>query len=264
MALTDKKITEYDVSSKGIQGAPDKLTGTAAENKLLFDRLISEAVREKFNALIDELVTELAGKMAAPQTDGAAGQYLMTDGAGGRSWSSPAGSGDMQKSVYDSDNDGRVDEAETALVCSGNAATAARLQTARSISIQDNAITPHGGFPAAFDGSGNISLRLPSTIAAAFIGTLTGSVTGNVTGNVNGNANTATRLAAPFRIALSDGSHAGASRNVDGGGDVTLPLPDTIRADLECGRIVLDENSCGDTLPAPGTPGRLFFLRVSG
>lgn len=256
MALTDKKITDNDISTKGVQGAPDKLTGTAAENKALFDRLIREAVKEKFNALIDELVTELAGKMAAPQTDGAAGQYLMTDGAGGRSWSSPSGSGDMQKSVYDSDNDGRVDEAETALVCEGNAATASRLQTARTITVQDNAITPHGGFPVSFDGSGNIVLRLPPTIAATFIGTLTGNVTGN--------AATATKLANSFRIALSDGSHAGASRNVDGGGDVTLPLPDTIRADLECGRIVLDEDSCGDTLPAPGTPGRLFFLRVSG
>ena len=106
MALTDYKITNTDVSTKGVQSAPDQLTGTAAENKALFDRLIAEVVKEKLNDLIDELVTELSAKMAAPDTEGTDGQYLKTDGAGGRSWGTPAGGGDMLQSEYDTDGDG--------------------------------------------------------------------------------------------------------------------------------------------------------------
>lgn len=32
MSFTDKKITEGDIASQGVQSKPDKLTGTAAEN----------------------------------------------------------------------------------------------------------------------------------------------------------------------------------------------------------------------------------------
>lgn len=56
MAFTDNKITEADIASHGVQSQPNKLTGTAAQNKLAFDKLVTEIVKEKLNALIDELL----------------------------------------------------------------------------------------------------------------------------------------------------------------------------------------------------------------
>ena len=47
--LTDHKITESAVAEKGIAAAPDRLSGTAAENKALFDRLVREVVAERIN-----------------------------------------------------------------------------------------------------------------------------------------------------------------------------------------------------------------------
>lgn len=53
--LTDNKITNDDIASKGVVSAPDKLSGTAAENKAVFDRLIREVIENDFNNLIDAL-----------------------------------------------------------------------------------------------------------------------------------------------------------------------------------------------------------------
>lgn len=167
MALTDYKITNTDVSTKGVQSAPDQLTGTAAENKALFDRLIAEVVKEKLNDLIDELVTELSAKMAAPETEGTDGQYLKTDGAGGRSWGTPAGGGDMLQSEYDTDGDGRVDAADTALT----AGLAAALSDPRTFTVKDYDQT-NAGPGVSFDGSGNVVLRLPQVIKATLNGKL--------------------------------------------------------------------------------------------
>lgn len=55
MALSDYKITDNAVSTKGVVAAPDKLTGTANQNKMIFDRLIREAVKGLYNGLIDAL-----------------------------------------------------------------------------------------------------------------------------------------------------------------------------------------------------------------
>ena len=56
MSFTDKKITSEDIASQGVQSKPNKLTGTAAENKKAFDNLVSAVVREKFNAFLEELM----------------------------------------------------------------------------------------------------------------------------------------------------------------------------------------------------------------
>lgn len=56
MSFTNQKITAGDITSQGIQSKPNKLTGTAAQNKQAFDNLVSAVVKEKFNALIDELL----------------------------------------------------------------------------------------------------------------------------------------------------------------------------------------------------------------
>lgn len=67
-------------------------------------------------------------------------------------------SGDMLKSVYDTNNDGKVDNAkvaESANSCTGNSATATKLATARTIN------------GVAFDGSANITIadgtKVPTT-----------------------------------------------------------------------------------------------------
>lgn len=56
MSLIDNKITDNDIATKGVVSAPDRLTGTAQENKAVFDKLVSEPVRTKFNATLEALV----------------------------------------------------------------------------------------------------------------------------------------------------------------------------------------------------------------
>lgn len=56
MALKDRKITEAGIAQHGVIAAPDRLTGTAAENKKVFDKLVRNVVAEQLNGLIDELV----------------------------------------------------------------------------------------------------------------------------------------------------------------------------------------------------------------
>ena len=64
------KITAGDVSSHGVQSKPNKLTGTAAQNKQAFDELVSAVVKEKFNALIDELTAATAAGQLGVDTIG--------------------------------------------------------------------------------------------------------------------------------------------------------------------------------------------------
>ena len=56
-------ITEAAIAANGVQSRPDKLTGTAAQNKKVFDALVTAVVKERFNALLDELT----GTTAAAQ-----------------------------------------------------------------------------------------------------------------------------------------------------------------------------------------------------
>lgn len=66
MALSDYKIQPGQITSKGVIAAPDKLTGTAAENKAVFDRLIREVVAQAVNGLVDGLTARTgAGEIGA-------------------------------------------------------------------------------------------------------------------------------------------------------------------------------------------------------
>ena len=56
MALNDFIITDFDVANQGVQAAPNQLSGTAEENKMVFDRLIAGPVKEGHNGLIGALV----------------------------------------------------------------------------------------------------------------------------------------------------------------------------------------------------------------
>lgn len=57
MAINDLRISEAQVNQNGVVSAPDKLSGTAAQNKSVFDRLVKDTVVPKYNALIDELAS---------------------------------------------------------------------------------------------------------------------------------------------------------------------------------------------------------------
>ena len=56
MALSELKQTEAELKEYGVQSAPDKLTGSAAENKMIFDRLFQNVGMSKFNLLLDYLL----------------------------------------------------------------------------------------------------------------------------------------------------------------------------------------------------------------
>ena len=66
------KITAGDVSSQGVQSLPNKLTGTPAQNKAAFDNLVNAIVKEKFNALVDELMAATAAGQIGVDTIGPA------------------------------------------------------------------------------------------------------------------------------------------------------------------------------------------------
>ena len=55
MSIQEQKITQEAIAANGVQSQADKLTGTAEQNKKVFDALVTAVVREKFNALLDEL-----------------------------------------------------------------------------------------------------------------------------------------------------------------------------------------------------------------
>ena len=73
MSIQEQKITEAAIAANGVQSRPDKLTGTAAQNKKVFDNLVTAVVREKFNALLDELTDAAAAAQLGITTGFSAG-----------------------------------------------------------------------------------------------------------------------------------------------------------------------------------------------
>lgn len=69
MSLADKKLTPGAISTYGVTAAPDRLTGTAAQNKALFDRLVRDAFAGLYNGLIDAL-EEYGAEHIVQYTDG--------------------------------------------------------------------------------------------------------------------------------------------------------------------------------------------------
>ena len=101
----------------------------------------------------------------------------------------------------------------------GNATTATKLATARSINIQDSS-GANTGTAISFDGSNTsvLNIRLPATIKAS----------------LDGNADTATKLAVAKSISIQDSTAAntGAVTSFDGSSNIILKLPATIKANL--------------------------------
>lgn len=193
---------------------------SAAEFKEKFDTA-GNLIKTYINTvLLPEIVAELAAKMAAPDDYGADGQYLQTNGDGTVEWSTPMGGGDMLTSLYDTDSDGVVNAADTAAECTGNAATAttatkagtctgnsataSKLYTGRTFKI-GNSDGTGAGAGVSFDGSANVTLKLPTAITANITGNVTGS-----SGSCNGTAANANKVnkALTFGAKTFDGSAA--------------------------------------------------------
>ena len=112
--------------------------------------------------------------------------------------------------------------------------------TARNITIADATATNIGN-ATSVNGSGNVTLKLPSTIVAtAFNGVASSAKKLNVARTINGTAFDGSAAITTntwgysrnFTIATNDGANVGASVTVDGSGDVTLKLPANINASM--------------------------------
>ena len=121
--------------------------------------------------------------------------------------------------------------------------TTDRWGAARNITIADASAT-NTGAATSVNGSGNVTLKLPSVIAAtAFNGIASSARKLNSTVRVNGttfdgSSDITTNVwgySRNFSIVNSDGTNAGASVAVDGSGDVVLKLPATINASISGG-----------------------------
>ena len=55
MSLNDYMLTDGAIAENGVVAAPDRLTGTAAQNKMLFDRLIRDTVKDLYNGALEAL-----------------------------------------------------------------------------------------------------------------------------------------------------------------------------------------------------------------
>lgn len=74
--ILDRKITDAQLSSYGVVSAPDKLTGTAQENKAVFDKLVKEAVAADVNGLIDDLTASTGADNIGANLSGTPGETI--------------------------------------------------------------------------------------------------------------------------------------------------------------------------------------------
>ncbi|MEG1859745.1 MAG: hypothetical protein RR193_05310, partial [Christensenellaceae bacterium] len=99
MSFNDKKIAQAEINSLHVQASADKFVGSAANGKAIFDAL-PEKIAEKYNLLVDEMAVSLYTKS---ETDGQINQKIID-----------IGTGDMAKGIYDTNNDGKVNAADSA------------------------------------------------------------------------------------------------------------------------------------------------------
>lgn len=103
-----EKITEQEVNGVYVQSAPDKLTGSAEENKRIFDRL-PLLIIDKFNALIDSFASTVETEITASD------DKIPTSNAVQKAIDEKVvelGAGDMAKGTYDTNDSGVVDDSE--------------------------------------------------------------------------------------------------------------------------------------------------------
>ena len=75
MSIENLKITAGDYTGKDVAAAPDRMTGSAADNKAVFDRLIKE-----LNAGVYVFESaQLWRALTTLRPDNAQGEYYLTD-----------------------------------------------------------------------------------------------------------------------------------------------------------------------------------------
>lgn len=76
MSFNDCKISESEIQTTGVQSQPDTLTGSAADNKMVFDALPTLVI-QKLNSLIDQMQQNAAaGQIGVTPFDGMTAQTL--------------------------------------------------------------------------------------------------------------------------------------------------------------------------------------------
>lgn len=76
MSFNDCKISESQIQTTGVQSRPDTLTGSAADNKMVFDALPTLVI-QKLNSLIDQMQQQAAaGQIGVTPFDGMTAQTL--------------------------------------------------------------------------------------------------------------------------------------------------------------------------------------------
>lgn len=111
----------------------------------------------------------------------------------------------------------------TAEKCKGNSATASKLETARKINISDGENT---GADINFDGSANITLKLPATIKASLDGNAKTAAVADSAKKCTGNSATATTLDTPRSIQTNLESTTAA--NCDSSSDIKIGVKGTL------------------------------------
>ena len=112
--------------------------------------------------------------------------------------------------------------------------------TARNISISDASAT-NTSSPVSVNGSGNVTLKLPTTIKADLVGNASSAIVLKTARNINGtsfngSADITTNIWGTARnISISDATAAntGTTVSVNGSDNVSLRLPATIKAELD-------------------------------
>ena len=121
----------------------------------------------------------------------------------------------------------------------GNAGTADKWKTARNISIADSSKT-NTGTAVSVDGSENETLLLPATIKATLTGNADTATKLKTARKINGTDFdgstdiTTAKWGIARNISITDNAgHTGNVTSIDGSGNVSLDLPDTIVANIE-------------------------------
>ena len=96
-----KKITEADLLGIGLIGIPDTPGLSTEEMQEKFEETAREVIIPAFNRFVDDVTERDSNTYTKEETDRAISTKVQE-----------IGSADMQKSVYDSDNDGVVDSAD--------------------------------------------------------------------------------------------------------------------------------------------------------
>lgn len=95
-----KKITSEDLQGKGVYGLPDTPELSKENMQAKFDELSKDVIIPAFNQMVDDITTAFGGVYTKEQVKEYVAGIMVE-----------AGTGDMVKAVYDTDDDGTVDNA---------------------------------------------------------------------------------------------------------------------------------------------------------